>query len=85
MISYAIVSEGGALGTVRYTLFAEHQGRRSKIFEGTGGDDVGLIRHGPDLIVLRFCGGTIDHLTSIHDDELGRRVFVQPIIYCPRD
>lgn len=83
VLSYRITSEGGALGDERYEIFAEHEGRRNKVFEGTNGKKFLIQKSGPDLIHIRFCDGRIDHVSEIWFEGRGRpNIIVQPDIYC---
>lgn len=83
VLSYRITSEGGALGNERYEIFAEHEGRRYKIFEGTNGQSFFIRRDKPDLIHVRFCNGQIDHVSAIFFENRDQpNIVVQPDIYC---
>lgn len=81
ILSYRVTSVGGALGDVRYEVFAEQQGQRSKIFDGTDASAFTIRKGGPNLILLRFCRGTVEHLSAIYGTDL-KTVTVQPILYC---
>lgn len=83
VVSYRIISEGGALGNERYEVFAERAGDRDKIFEGINGQHFGITRGGPDLIRIRFCGGTIEHLSAVYPGVGIPPIAVQPDVYCP--
>lgn len=83
IISHRITSEGGSLGNERYEVFAERDGRQDKVFEGVNGHDFRITKDDPGLMRIRFCDGTIEHLSEIEETDRHRRVAVEPDIYCP--
>jgi hypothetical protein len=72
------------LTRVRHSIYYAEKGTRSLIFEGTGGSKPTLSLLTPDTVLVRYCGGSIDHAASFlegppsGDSDL--RIFqVQPI------
>lgn len=83
-LPYRITNEGGALGNVRYEVFAEREGGRDKIFEGTSGEGFRIIKAGPRLIRIRFCNGSIEHVSPVAAAGGHAPVLVQPDIQCSK-
>lgn len=49
---------------VRHSVYYTAKGDRSLIFEGTGGPKPTLSLLTPDTVLVRYCGGSIDHAAS---------------------
>jgi len=81
-LPYRITNEGGALGQIRYEVFAERDGKRSKIFEGISGERFRVSKSGPGLIRIRFCNGLIEHVSSIAAAGDRPTIVVQPDLTC---
>jgi hypothetical protein len=52
------------LTRVRHSVYYAVNGKRSLIFEGTGGSKPALSLLTPDTILVRYCGGSIDRAAS---------------------
>lgn len=83
VIAYRAIGAGGALGQTRYEAFAEEAGERQKIFEGSNAASFRISKAGPDLIMLRFCDGIVEHLSSVPATARHGRILIQPILHCP--
>jgi len=83
-LPYRITNEGGAPGRVRYEVFAERDGRREQIFEGTSGEEFRISRAGPGLIRIRFCNGRVEHVSPVGASRDHGQVMVQPEVRCSR-
>ncbi len=58
-----------ALTRVRHSVYYAVEGERSLIFEGTGGPKPTLSLLTPDTLLIRYCGGSIDHATSFVEGQ----------------
>ena len=72
------------LSSVRHSVYYATKGERSLIFEGTGGAKPTLSLLTPNTILVRYCGGSIDHAASFLEsppsvDNKLRLFTVQPI------
>jgi hypothetical protein len=73
-----------ALTRVRHSVYYIVQGESSLIFEGTGGPKPTLSLLTPDTLLIRYCGGSIDHVTSFMEgrpssDSKSNLIRVQPV------
>ncbi len=73
-----------ALTRARHSIYYAAEGKRSVIFEGTGGPKPTLSLLTPDTLLIRYCGGSIDHATPFLESQPSsdgdlRLIRVQPI------
>ncbi|ABQ70776.1 hypothetical protein Swit_4438 [Rhizorhabdus wittichii RW1] len=82
ILSYRVISEGGALGQTRYEVFAEQQGKRVRIFEGLNGARFRISHPDPGLILIRFCDGRVDYIAPVPVAANRPPILVQSDLHC---
>jgi len=81
-VAYRVTNEGGALGNVRYEVFAERDGRRDRIFHGQNGGGFHIGKDGPGGILIRLCNGIVDHVSPVPAIADHGPVMVRSDVHC---